>query len=196
MKELVQRAFDFFGYVIPGLFIIFSLSILVVPIKDINTVISLTKKFDIGLGTVMVIFAYVIGFCIYPVGRYLYKTIGFQLFGNHLKDDEPTDSNKDDKLTVSNKYALLREHSPMNFKYVESWNIYCAMSHNLMVASLFFSAVSIVKIARGGDKLLWFGALVTGIIIFLILTHRAVTYSRWAYDDINATIESLKLKDK
>ena len=191
MKELVQRAFDFFGYVIPGLFIIFSLSILAVPINDIDTVISLTKKFDIGLGTVMVIVAYVIGFCVYPVGRFLYKTIGFKLFGNRILDD----SNQTN-LSVPTKYALLREHSPMNFKYVESWNIYCAMSHNLMVASLFFSVVSIIKMASGADKLLWFGALVTGIIIFLILTHRAVTYFHWAAYDINATISSLKLKEK
>lgn len=191
MKELVQHAFDFFGYVIPGLFIIFSLSILAVPINNINTAISMTKKFDIGLGTVMVIVAYVIGFCIYPVGRFLYKTIGFKLFGNRILDD----SNQTN-LSVPNKYALLREHSPMNFKYVESWNIYCAMSHNLMVASLFFCVVSIVKIVSGVDTLLWIGALLTGIIIFLILTHRAVTYFHWAAYDINATISSLKLKEK
>ncbi len=191
MKELVQHAFDFFGYVIPGLFIIFSLSILAVPINNIDTAISMTKKFDIGLGTVMVIVAYVIGFCIYPVGRFLYKTIGFKLFGNRILDD----SNQTN-LSVPNKYALLREHSPMNFKYVESWNIYCAMSHNLMVASLFFCVVSIVKIVSGVDTLLWIGALLTGIIIFLILTHRAVTYFHWAAYDINATISSLKLKEK
>ena len=191
MKELVQHAFDFFGYVIPGLFIIFSLSILAVPINNIDTVISMTKKFDIGLGTVMVIVAYVIGFCIYPVGRFLYKTIGFKLFGNRILDD----SNQTN-LSVPTKYALLREHSPMNFKYVESWNIYCAMSHNLMVASLFFCVVSIVKIVSGVDTLLWIGALLTGIIIFLILTHRAVTYFHWAAYDINATISSLKLKEK
>lgn len=191
MKELVQHAFDFFGYVIPGLFIIFSVSILAVPINDIDTAISLTKQFDIGLGTVMVIVAYVIGFCIYPVGRFLYKTIGFKLFGNHILED----SNQNN-LSVPNKYALLREHSPMNFKYVESWNIYCAMSHNLMVASLFFAAVSIIKIASGADTLLWTGALLAGIIIFFILTHRAVTYFHWAAYDINATISSLKLKEK
>jgi hypothetical protein len=191
MKELVQHAFDFFGYVIPGLFIIFSVSILAVPINDIDTAISLTKQFDIGLGTVMVIVAYVIGFCIYPVGRFLYKTIGFKLFGNHILED----SNQNN-LSVPTKYALLREHSPMNFKYVESWNIYCAMSHNLMVASLFFAAVSIIKIASGADTLLWTGALLAGIIIFFILTHRAVTYFHWAAYDINATISSLKLKEK
>jgi hypothetical protein len=139
----------------------------------------------------MVIVAYVIGFCIYPVGRFLYKTIGFKLFGNHILED----SNQNN-LSVPTKYALLREHSPMNFKYVESWNIYCAMSHNLMVASLFFAAVSIIKIASGADTLLWTGALLAGIIIFFILTHRAVTYFHWAAYDINATISSLKLKEK
>lgn len=196
MKDLLQHAFDFFAYIIPGLFVIFSLSILVVPDLTPETAIEYTKDFDAGLATVFVIVAYVVGFCIYPVGRMLYKTLGFKLFGNRIL----ADSNHSN-ISVPTKYALLREHSPMNFKYVESWNIYCAMSHNLMVASLIFCIVSIVKMVlalmdgASTGVLIWFGALLMGILIFLILTQRAVTYFHWAAYDINATIASLDLKD-
>jgi hypothetical protein len=191
MKELIQFAFDFFGYVIPGLFVVFSISIIALPISSMQEVIDLTKDFDGGLATVLVIVSYVIGFCIYPIGRFLYKSIGLKLFGNHLDDD----SNKSD-LSVPTKYALLREHSPMNFKYVESWNIYCAMSHNLMVACLIFSMVTVIKLIQGNDVIFWLSALVVSILLFFILTHRAVTYYHWAAYDINATIKSLDLNKK
>ncbi|MBT8259307.1 MAG: hypothetical protein KJO49_12590 [Bacteroidia bacterium] len=203
MKELIQFAFDFFGYVIPGLFVVFSISILAVPIESFKGAIALTKDFDAGLGTVLVIVAYVIGFCVYPIGRFLYKSIGLKLFGNKINKD----SNKSD-LSVPIKYALIREHSPMNFKYVESWNIYCAMSHNLMVACLIYCGVAIVKLIEGANSgfciLSFFGAnsefwilsFLMSFCLFLILTHRAVTYFHWAAYDINATICSLDLKDK
>jgi hypothetical protein len=191
MKELIQFAFDFFGYVIPGLFVIFSISILALPIDTFQQAIELTKGFDGGLATVLVIVSYVIGFCVYPIGRFLYKTIGLKLFGNHLDKD----SNKSD-LSVPTKYALLREHSPMNFKYVESWNIYCAMSHNLMVACLIFSIVTIIKLIEGYNSLFWLGAMVVSVLLFFILTHRAVTYYHWAAYDINATISGLGLEKK
>ncbi len=190
MKELIQFAFDFFGYVIPGLFVIFSISILAVPITSVQEAIDFTTSFDAGLATVLVIVAYVIGFCIYPIGRMLYKTIGFKLFGNHILED----TNHSD-LSVPTKYALLREYSPANFKYVESWNIYCAMSHNLMVACLVFCIVALIKVIGGHQVLFWISSFALSLVLFLILTHRAVTYFHWAAYDINATISSLNLKD-
>ncbi len=202
MKELIQFAFDFFGYVIPGLFVIFSISILAVPLTTFQEAIDMTKSFDSGLATVLVIVAYVIGFSIYPIGRFLYKTIGFNLFGYRI--DEDTNTNN---LSVPEKYALLREHSPMNFKYVESWNIYCAMSHNLMVACLIFCTVAFIRLLEGVivpswigtirlDVLFWIGSFTISLSLFFILTQRAVTYFHWAAYDINATITSLDLKDK
>lgn len=191
MKEIIQFTFDFFGYAIPGLFVIFSISILAVPINTVHEAIEFTKSFDPGLATVLVIVAYVIGFCIYPIGRLIYKSFGLKLFGNRIHED----SNQSD-LSVPTKYALIREHSPMNFKYVETWNIYCAMSHNLMVACLIFCIVALIKISLGGHILFWIGSFILSLALFFILTHRAVTYFHWAAYDINATINSLDLKDK
>ena len=191
MKELVQYAFDFFGYVIPGLFVIFSISLIAIPINSLEQVVALTVSFDAGLATVLVVASYVIGFCIYPIGRLLYKTIGFKLFGNRIKNDSNSTN-----LSVPTKYALIRHYSPVNFKYVESWNIYCAMSHNLMVACLIYCIIALIKVFEGENVLFWAGSIVLGLLLFIILTHRAVTYFHWAADDINATISSLDLKEK
>ncbi|MBT8252827.1 MAG: hypothetical protein HKN00_03485 [Flavobacteriaceae bacterium] len=211
MKDFIQHAFDIFGYVIPGLFVIFSLSLLDPDISSIADLKSKTENFDAGIATVLVIVAYVIGFMIYPIGRILYKGIGLPLFGNTINDD----SNHID-LSVPTKYALLRELSPSNFKYVESWNIYCAMAHNLMVACLIFSGVTTVKAIStiefikfkqlsfgeflydilSGPALVWLIVSVWGIKLFVLLTYRAVTYFHWAAYDINATIKSLNLEEK
>jgi len=189
MKELVQYAFDFFGYVIPGLFVIFSICIIAIPLDSFEQVIELTSNFEIGMTTVLIVVAYVIGFCIYPIGRMLYKTLGFKLFGNRI-----VNNSKKSGLSVPAKYALLRHYSPINFKYVESWNIYCAMSHNLMVACLVYSLVAIIRAFEGINVVFWIGTAVFSLLLFLILTHRAVTYFHWAADDINATISSLNLE--
>ena len=191
MKELVQYAFDFFAYVIPGLFVIFSISLIVVPVDSLEKIKTLTTSFDAGIATVLVIIAYVIGFCIYPIGRLIYKTIGFKLYGYRINED----SNKTN-ISVPVKYALLREHSPTNFKYVETWNIYCAMSHNLMVACLVYTIVAIIKTTEAGSNIgFWIGTALFSLVLFFILTQRAVTFFHWAAYDINATISSMDLKD-
>lgn len=191
MKDIIQFSFDFFAYVIPGLFVIFSISLIAVPIDSIDQAIEKTKDFSTEIVTVLIIISYVIGFIIYPIGRKIYKSLGFKIFPHLLiKDDE------DDKLSLNAKYSLIRELSASNFKYVESWNIYCAMAHNLMVASLVFTIVSFIKLFKSNYELFWLGAIVLGIITFLVLTHRAVTYSQWAKGDINASIESLNLENK
>jgi hypothetical protein len=203
MKELVQYAFDFFAYVIPGLFVLFSISLWIYPIDSFGEAIDLTKKVTKEVATVLVVVSYVVGFIIYPIGRIIYKTFGFKIFPRLLldykkdKDESENNSKKEEeKLSLNAKYSLLRELSPTNFKYVESWNIYCAMSHNLMVASLIFSIVSFIRILDTDHALFWAGTGVLGLFIFLVLTHRAVTYSQWAKGDINASIESLNLDSK
>jgi len=191
MKDIIQFSFDFFAYVIPGLFVIFSISLITVPIDSIDIAIEKTKDFTTEIVTVVIIVSYVIGFIIYPIGRLIYKTFGFKLFPKLLVDKK-----NDESLSLNAKYSLLRELSPTNFKYVESWNIYCAMAHNLMVASLVFTFVSLIKFIISKFVFFWLGAVLLGIFIFLVLTHRAVTYSQWAKGDINASIESLNLDNK
>ena len=52
-----------------------------------------------------------------------------------------------------------------------------------------------VSLLDGGHALFWIGSFILSLILFIILTHRAVTYFHWAAYDINATISSLDLKN-
>ena len=130
MKELIKFTFDFFAHVISGLFVIFSLSLLFMTSVSLEALLEMTGKIEKSTATVVVIMAYVVGFAINPFGRFLYRSIGFKIWQNKIVNDVD--------LFISDKFALIRQHSPANFSYVETWNTYCAMSHNLAFASVRF----------------------------------------------------------
>ena len=75
------------------------------------------------------------------------------------------------------------------------------MAHKLMIVCLIFCIVSIVKIilvliaSASMGVLIRFRTLLMGILIFLNVTQRALTYFHLAAYDINATIASQDLKD-
>ena len=56
-KELMQFSFAFLEYVIPG-FLVFSVSVIAIPINLFQNVIDLTFYFNTALATVYVIVAY------------------------------------------------------------------------------------------------------------------------------------------
>lgn len=186
MKELIKFTFDFFAHVIPGLFVIFSISLLFMSNVSVDSLLELTGEVEKSTATVVVIMAYVVGFAINPFGRFLYRSIGFRLWRNNVVNDLD--------LFISDKFALIRHHSPANFNYVETWNTYCAMSHNLAFASLTLCLVGFIKIIQQkSDQVNWFVIILISLVLFLIFIHRAVTFYRWASHDLNATISSLNL---
>ena len=173
-KELMQFSFAFLEYVIPG-FLVFSVSVIAIPINFFQNVIDLTFYFNTGLATVYVIVAYTLVFCVYSTGIFLYKTIGIKPWWNRIKEDWDTST-----FSAPTKYALLRHHSPSNFKYVESRNSYIAMAHNLLVACLIYWICSLVKAKRGNNTQFWAGTFVLGMVLFFIVGNSAVTYFHWA----------------
>lgn len=192
MKDLVSFTFDFFGHVLPGLVILCSISLLFLPVEYFNydCLVFYLDQISTGMGTVLVIISYVIGFAINPFGRYLYRNVGFRIWNkkveNHLD------------MFISDKFVLIREFSPKNFEYIERWNTYCAMAHGLAVGSLVLAVVSAINIFRFRYDIweLWVVIFLIAIFLFLVLLHRAVIFSIWAIHDINATISALKLRDK
>jgi hypothetical protein len=189
MKELIKFTFDFFAHVIPGLFVIFSISLLFITDVSLDVLLKMTGKIDKITATVIVIIAYVVGFAINPFGRFLYRFVGFKLWRNKIVNNVD--------LFISDKFALIRHHSPANFNYVETWNIYCAMAHNLAFASLCLCLVSVIKIIQQQtDPVNWIVMALISLILFFIFIQRAVTFYHWASHDLNATISSLNLDTK
>ncbi|MBT8264262.1 MAG: hypothetical protein HKN52_11555 [Eudoraea sp.] len=185
MKDLVSFTYDFFGHVLPGLVVLISLSLLYVDVTNYKELVVLTEGINTGIGTVLVIASYIIGFAINPIGRYVYRTLGFKIWPK--KEKNPY------KMDVSDKFALIREDSPKNFEYIERWNTYCAMSHNLSIASLLLALVTVYKMITDAFNMqIWLPFFLLSVFLFFVLVHRAVVFSIWAKDDVNAALLRLK----
>ncbi len=196
MKELVQYAFDFFAHILPGIIILFSVTLLASPLevttfsKLFESIVSHADQLNAGSATALVITAYIIGFAINPFGRFLYRKLGPKLW----KIEGLQDRNK--TISISDKFVLVREYSPNNFKYIETWNIYCAMAHNLAFACLVLLLIGIFKALATGVYFVWGPIVLLAIALFFIFLYRAYVFSIWARNDIYATVESLKLGEK
>lgn len=189
MKELINFTFDFFGHVLPGIFIIISFSLFFIDINSIDFIKEQIKTINAADSTIIAISAYIVGFAIDPMGKLLYKKIGFKIWD--LKVENEID------MFISNKFALIRQFSEINFKYVEKWNMYCTMAYNMAIASIFVFLSSIFKVFQEKDNyLFWLLIIILSLFLFFLFLYRAVIFSIWAAHDLNATITTLKLEDE
>ena len=190
MDKFFHSTFDFFTHAIPGLLILAFLFLLDPGLKTAHDLLEITGKITAGSGALLLIVSYIIGFAIHPLGRFLYKNVGFFFWRRKILNNVD--------LFISDKYVLLREYSPANFKYVETWNMYCAMAHNLAVASIIMLLVTLGKIIFQHPSFLaaWIGLAIFALIGVFIFLHRAVVFSIWAAHDINASVKSLNLVER
>jgi len=190
MDKFFHSTFDFFTHALPGLLIIAFLFLLDPALNTAHDLLGMAGKITIASGILLTIMGYVLGFAIYPIGRYLYKKVGFFLWKRKIQNDID--------LFISDKYVLIRQFSPSNFKYVETWNMYCAMAHNLAMASIVLLVVSGTKVIFQNPTYLgvWIGLAGLSVLLFLIFLHRAVVFSIWAAHDLNASIKSLNMEKR
>lgn len=190
MEKIFYSAFDFFSYAIPGCFVLLACWLLHPDYAQLSDYLYEIGKLGVIHGIFILLISLVIGFAVNPIGRALYRSLGFKLF-NHSFTNLPG-------LSISEKYTLIRQFSPENFKYVEIWNMMGTMAHNLAFAALLIVANSLIKAFwihpanMGFWLLIAFAALV---LLFLFLA-RAVKYFVWAADDINAAIRKLHLEER
>lgn len=187
MDKLFNSTFDFFSYAIPGSFVLFSFFVLDSNYASLPDYLAFFGSLSVGPGVLLLILGYLIGFALNPLGRYLYKSLGFKLFDSSIDDFRGP--------SISEKYALLRELSPSNFKYVETWNMLCTMAHNMALACGFMIVLGILRTTIAYSSFV-LSLTVGAAMLFFFLLHRAVTFYVWAANDINATIRTLHLKDR
>ena len=188
MEKVFHSAFDFFSYAIPGCCIIFAFFILDTRYCSAEDYLTMAGKLQVGSGILILVIGYIVGFAVNPIGRYLYKTLGFKLFKHEFEDLKG--------LSISDKYVLLRDLSPNNFKYVESWNMWCAMSHNLAIAAALVFINSILKVScnQTNNTFFWIAFAIAFAILFFLFLQRAVMFSVWAATDINSSVNKLHLQ--
>ncbi len=193
MDKIFNSAFDFFAYAIPGTFLVCSFFIWDSSVCEPFDLLGVARKIDSGMAVALVVVGYAVGFAHNNIGRFVYRRIGRQLWAERFQFQD-----LDTPLTISEKYALIRELAPANFKYIETWNVFCSTAHNLALAFLFLAGQSLLKVLmlRGENITSWLIMAVFSLVLFFLLIHRAVVFSRWAADDIIATIKILRLRDK
>lgn len=189
MQKLSFSAFDFFSYAFPGVCILFSFFILDPSLNGSGDILAKADAFGLGAAVLITVVGYLTGFAVSPIGRWLYKTVGFRLWKHSFTNLEG--------YSVSEKYALIRQYSQENFKYVETWNVLCAMSHNLAIACIFAIVNIILRLSiYGGSLLFWLPLIAMSLLLLLLFLHRAVVFYRWSAIDINAAIKVLKLGEE
>lgn len=189
MDKFFNSTFDALTNVLPGAVIIISLFLATPNLSDL--VDTITTKSEIGLltGAVFIFASYIVGFTISPIGKFLYTKIGSKMF-NLVKS-------KNSDITITEKHILVREFSATNFKYIETWNMFCTLSHNLAVGLALTCLISIYRIAVVGDTSSIFIILsISSLIMFFLCINRAVTFKNWAISDMDAAIEKLHLVEK
>jgi hypothetical protein len=190
MDKIFHSTFDFFSHALPGFCMALACFILDGSLNAPQEYIAIIKSLKIESIIALLGFGYILGFGLFPLGRFLYKQIGLKIW--KMKIENNVD------IFISDKYALIRELSPSNFKYVEIWNMYCAMAHNLAIASLLIFIFTIVKIIflAPSNLVFWWGLAIGALIFFFLLLHRAVVFSIWAAHDLNASVKRLELEKR
>lgn len=189
MDKIFYSAFDFFTHVIPGFCILSSFFILDSSITDAQQFLKLSSQMTIGSGVFLLIISYIVGFAVGPLGQWLHKNIGLKIFRYKFHEDL--------RLFISDKFILIREFSPNNFRYVETWHMFSAMAYNLAIASLFVLIMSILKIwlQNPPNAIFWWCVALASIMFFFLFLYRAVKFNLWANDDLNAAIKILHMED-
>ena len=190
MNKFLSSSFDFFTYALPGSFIVIAFFILDPRLVSMGDYLAVASGFKVSAAVLLFVIGFSVGFAITPLGRELYRRVGFRMFGRKL----PAPNG----LSVSEKYVLIREYTPNNFRYVETWNFMCGMAHNFCIAALVVAVFSAFKVAFLQPAEPGFWKLICGLSLLLapLFLFQSVKFALWAADDINSSIELLKLREK
>ncbi|MDB4539243.1 hypothetical protein N9231_02415 [Saprospiraceae bacterium] len=187
MDKFFNSTFDALTNVVPGSIILVYLLIFDTSINSLDLLILKLNNIEIGSAAVVIFVSYVIGFAISPIGKYVYQKIGYKIW--------PANTSSLDEFTISEKFILIRQYSPSNFKYVESWNMFCTLAHNLAITSLILILNCIIRIILFGftDNFLFVFVAVFAVLSFFIFINRAVSFRNWALNDLNTAVKTLDL---
>ena len=193
MDKIFHSTFDFFSHALPGFFILVSCYVFDGTLNSPEDFVEHAGGLNIGEGVFLLVTGYVIGFAVYPFGRWLYRNIGKKIFPGAGKIQDPME-----QVSIYDKFVLAREVSPTNFKYVETWHMYCAMSHNLAIACMVVFVAAVFRAFSSGVEACWFFCLLAGLaaLLFFVFLRRAVVFSGWAANDLNCTIALFHLNKK
>jgi len=202
MEKIINSAFDFFAYALPGFCILASFFILDKTLNTSRDFLELAGKLQVGSGIALLGLGYAVGFAITPLGRKLYKkmerTKFFKWLDRALEGNLAINKDNETGLALSNKFVLVRELAPNNFKLIESWHVYSVMSHNMAVAGIlaFFLILYKLVVQRPENASFWQIAAGVTVALFILFIFNAVKFNVWSTNDHNAAVKTLRLPER
>lgn len=207
MEKIINSAFDFFAYALPGAFLILSLLILDPGNDTFQDFINFAQKLQTGGSLMLLAVGFVLGFAVTPLGRKLYRgfhrTRLFQwldaiLEGNLKNKIYAFDQNNGGApaVSVSERFVLVREFSPNNFRHIESWHVYSLMSHNMAIVNILMFIFSGVRLFFFENRYpgWWWAVMGSALLLTVLFLYNAVKFNIWSANELNATVDGLQLK--
>lgn len=101
-------------------------------------------------------------------------------------------------MPISEKYVLVREYSPLNFRHIESWHVYSLMSHNMAIANIAVCLFVVIRLAAYGtdNSWPWIFVLSGALVFFLLFLYSAAKFNIWSMNEQNAAIQALQLRSR
>lgn len=188
MEYLKERTFEIFRYILPGLLAMTSILCLDPSIIHPYDLLAKLKTFagtDVLLATVI---AFVIGLVLDEGNLVLINILKL----NKFKVSYTPKNN----LTTAEKYSLIRKYSIENFKYVEYWYIMKGMCQNIGLVFVSFLFLCILKLFQTTNTMPWLLCILCCIVSIIGLYKRGIDYARFARQELDSTIDILRLIDK
>ncbi|QCK16827.1 hypothetical protein [Mangrovivirga cuniculi] len=191
MEKVKYTLFDFFGFVLPGSFLLFSATIILNGnVKSIQDLITPFNNISLSAFTIGLIAAYLVGNGVHNLGYWVHTKIGLKYWQIPKSYLQP-------KLAPAKMDALIREFSPRNADTLDLWNALRAMSHNLSLGFLFFGCTGILKLIENSNYWLeWTAISIISLIFSVQCLKRAFFYHVWYHRDRKAVFEALRLSEK
>lgn len=187
MDKFFNSTFDALTNVVPGSCIIAILFSFDEGIQSLDNLIDKLNTINLGSAAFLIFVSYVIGFALTPIGKFLYTRLGTKIWPLITTQDSSD-------LSITEKFVLVREFSPSNFKYIEAWNMFCNLAHSLAVGALFMIIGCLYRIFWMGSHPKLFGVIgVVALVFFFVFLHRAIVFRSWALNDLNASVDKLAL---
>ncbi len=187
MDKFFNSTFDALTNVVPGSCVIAVLVIFDASLQTLDDLLARLNQIEFGSAAFLVFISYVIGFAITPIGKFLYTKLGYRIWP--LRADQGRSD-----LTVSEKFVLVRQFSSNNFKYIETWNMFCNLAHNLAFSALLLIGACLYRIiAMESQAGVFLIMAVVAMAFFFLFLNRAVVFRTWALNDLNATVDRLEL---
>ena len=139
---------------------------------------------------IIIPFAYLIGIIGNEFGHTLYN-ISKKIWKKDVINQ------KNYRLSDAEIHVLIREYSPNNYQFLETWLGLSNMSHNFAVSLLIFSIVASIKLFSCSDSYCFLGWILIMVICFLftiIFLKRSLKFNNYYKFDRIAAIEKLHIE--